>query len=280
MKTTDGWRCQHELHDSGQVHYCTYIGLESLLALTVPFPGTDQARAFIHDDEPQFQVVHQMIELGFANHIWTLARTIELIDDGEFTRAEAFVQRMIAWCSVYGNVMKVFATMRKENFDELVEHLVPASGAESEQHRIIELLSGLEPDDPYVNERGKDYTFREFLDRPPGPDKREPKTRWWTPRLNEIAAGPTVRKSIRKALAARSIAIGNAQTEEVQREHPALVSLLGALVRYDKAFRAFRTVHVGVGRQQVGARPGSGHTSGVPYLASVAETARFYPELW
>jgi len=273
------WQCSHEVLDPKQVHYCRYIGLEALLALARPHIGTGDERDFIHEDEPQFIAAHQMSEIGFALHIQTLGQLIGKIEEEDYPSALKLVERLIVWCGVHGNVMSALNTMEPKKFFEFRDALAPASGAESEQYRIIEILSGIEPEDAYASIRGMDFTYRAFLDRKPEEGENKPKARWWTLRLTELSEGPTVRKAIKAKL--QKLGIGR---EELFGDTPpaqsSIALLAQGLVGYDKAFRSLRSVHMMVAARQIGTRAGTGHTDGVPYLKSAVDKAQFFPELW
>ncbi len=265
------WECEHEVLDLEQVHYCRYINLRALLGLSRPNVGFPDARDFLHPDEPQFIAVHQMVEIGFALHIETLWQLMWKMEEEDYPSAVKLVKRLTNWTELHGTLMSALKTnMEPKSFFEFRGALAPASGLESEQYRIIEILSGIEPDDTYATDRGVDYTFRGFLDRGAEAGEGQPKVRLWTPRLSELSKGNTVRKILRAKVAKLGV---------IHEDNP-VNPLTQALIEYDKAFCSLRKAHMSVATRQIGAKPGTGHTEGVPYLKSAVEKARFFPELW
>ncbi len=60
---------------------------------------------------------------------------------------------------------------------------------------------------------------------------------------------------------------------------PQLGDLAEMLVDFDEAFAVWRSRHVLAVERQIGAKPGTGNSSGVEYLRSTT-LKRFFPELW
>jgi tryptophan 2,3-dioxygenase len=273
------WCCLHEILDPEQTHYCEYINLGTLLNSANPNSGTNKERDFIHIDEAQFVAVHQMIEIGFNFHIQTLKQLIGVIEMEDYQFAIKLTDRLAIWCKIYSNIMSAFSTMDPQDFATFRDQLTPASGAESEQFRSIEILSGIQPNDQYATSRGVEYTYREFLDRPPEQGIGKPKTRWWTKRLSELSCGQTVRKVFNIKFAMFNLEPWNLADETIWSTHT-IVQLRNSLINYDKAFSGFRWKHLMIGARQISTLAGTGHTEGIPYLQSTINTARFFPELW
>jgi tryptophan 2,3-dioxygenase len=64
-----------------------------------------------------------------------------------------------------------------------------------------------------------------------------------------------------------------------RERYPDLVDLSEALLDHDEAFTLWRARHVQMVERQIGAKPGTGGSSGVAYLQSTL-SKRFFPELW
>src|SRR6266849_2840588 len=60
----------------------------------------------------------------------------------------------------------------------------------------------------------------------------------------------------------------------------ALYRVAEALVDISEGFWQLCAVHVQIAERTIGQRPGTGGTTGVPYLAEVLEGAKAFPELW
>jgi len=273
------WSCLHDLLDPKQIHYCNYINLKTLIGLGKPNLGTENQRDCVHPDEPQFIAVHQIIEIGFRNQIITLCQLIDKMKANNFQEAIMFAKRLELWCQANAAVMMVLTTMKQKRFSEFRNNLSSASGVESEQFRIIEILSGIEPDDDYATIRGEKFTFQAFLDRTPEPGSRKPKSRLWTKRLAVLSKGSTVRKVFDEKVTDLGLKvqdlIGNNRDKT-----SSIVPLAEALVRYDKSFQLnLRQRHRRVAEQNIGKKEGTGNTDGVAYLKSTRRV-KFFPDLW
>jgi tryptophan 2,3-dioxygenase len=267
QRITPCWQCGHDLQDPSQVHYCDYISLGSLLQLLVPHASSAQARGFAHPDEVQFLLIHQMFEIAFQLHIHELRRVIGNVSEGNFADASHGLERVTRLTRLYPSILSMMMTMTPGDFAQFRGKLSPASGAESEASRVIELLSGITEDTPYVSFGGRSYTFRQTLDQAPSAEEGRPKTRWWTPHLSEVANEANLASCFE---AQRLVYSG---TQDMGR-------LEEMLFEYDLSYRRYRLAHLGIAVHQIGTQAGTGHTAGGGYLRSVADTARFFPNLF
>lgn len=279
--------CGHEVLDANQVHYCDYIGLNLLWSGVygaTPFHN-GEPRALLHHDEKQFVAVHQMSEQCFEMILFSLDEVISALDHGELDVAVRFIERMSSYIKATRGVMQPLLTMRPEDFAKFRWGLYPASGAESIQFRMIEIRSGLRADSPYAEMYGKTFGFREFLDRAPraGDGPGYPKTRWWTAKMSEeCERGRSLATVFAELLEREELELK--EILSVERTRGDLWERWGCLINalrdYEAQFQSLRALHVKVAESQVGVHDqGTGHTSGVPYLRSVWQTARFFPEL-
>lgn len=287
--------CGHEVLDANQVHYCDYLGLNLLWSGVY---GSDpfhrgEPRALLHHDEKQFVAVHQMSEQCFEMILFTLEEVISRLESGELSEAARFVGRMSSYVKAARGVMQPLFTMRKEDFDLFRGGLGPASGAESIQFRLIEIRSGLRADSPYAEMYGKTFGFREFLDRAPrsGEGPGYPKTRWWTAKMTEeCERGRSIAWALAERMRYEEVALNAVlEAERDQSVDQGLTQgslwerwgpLINALRDYETQFLSLRALHVKIAESQVGEEDrGTGHTSGVPYLRSVHQTARFFSHL-
>jgi len=113
--------------------YWDYIHLDTLLSLQnpkTPFP-----------DEKVFIVYHQITELYFNLVLWELRQLAEKVDLTE----EFFVQRLNRVIRYFHQLKNSFEIMvegmEREQFLKFRMALLPASGFQSAQYRLIELIS-------------------------------------------------------------------------------------------------------------------------------------------
>ena len=279
--TEDGSRattvlpCGHEVLDVNQVHYCEYIALEALLQLQEPFAGSARERDIGHHDERQFIVVHQVCELIFSQIIFELHTAIERLQDRDFLCAVARIDRATHWVKLASHVTKLLDTMTPVDFYMFRASLFPASGAESEAFRKIEVLAGMQAYSPYMATEHGTYTYRQSLDRVLGGGAHDMKSRWWTIEIERLIGQPSIATVFAGLL--QHVPLSVIYTED---RFLSLRTLADALYRFEIAFLGLRTAHVKVTERQIGEDKGGANTMGVKYLKAVAATARFFPALW
>ena len=149
--------------------------------------------------------------------------------------------------------LDVLETMGPEGFLEFRDPLEPASGFQSVQFRQIEWISGLRD------------TFPKDAEPPPGPDLYEA--------FVACAGLPQDVEARLEALA------------ELYRDHDGdpvrawLYRVAERLVDHDEGVALWRHHHVLMAAREIGTRPGTGGSPGVPYLKTTLDR-RFFPELW
>jgi len=157
--------------------------------------------------------------------------------------------------------------MTPQDFLEFRSLLTPASGFQSAQFREVEFLSGL---------KQPGY----LRDLAASPDELERLSR----RLDE----PTVWDGFVALLARHGLAMPEddeqARRESLLRmardaEHAPLFAVSERLLDHDEGFAQWRYHHVLMVEREIGAKSGTGGSSGVEYLRSTL-SKRFFPELW
>lgn len=119
------------------VTYWDYIGTDALLDLQRPHTEAH--------DEMQFIMVHQVFELWFKLAIYELRGVVRALESEDNARAAHLMHRVatIFRTSLHG--FDPLMTMTQEGYAEFRDALAPASGFQSFQFRVIELLLGIEP---------------------------------------------------------------------------------------------------------------------------------------
>ncbi len=147
------------------VYYHDYLQLDRLLSSQVPESVKQGAPAH---DEMLFIIVHQAYELWFKQILHELEAVHRIFDqevvlEREMGRVVAHLERVVAIQRLLLGQVDVLETMTPLDFLEFRDALVPASGFQSLQFRLIENLMGLRPEERMlINEAP--YTSR-FEDR-------------------------------------------------------------------------------------------------------------------
>jgi tryptophan 2,3-dioxygenase len=161
---------------SRPVVYWEYLQLEKLLGCQDPPDADDEspapsARPLAHHDEMLFIVVHQAFELWFKQMLHEVRRARDLLgrpgrpeadrrvpeqDVPEICLTLARVSEILRLCT---DQWRVVETMPPANFLAFRDKLIPASGFQSLQFRLLEILAGLRPE-TRVSIDGKPFSSR------------------------------------------------------------------------------------------------------------------------
>lgn len=257
--------------------YWEYIELETLLSLQKP--RTDQK------DEMIFVTYHQITELYFKLILWEL----EQINAGEVTDASVFydkVQRMNRYFRQLSDSFSIMTEgLDRQQFAKFRMTLMPSSGFQSVQYRLIEILSTdlinlihadyvlwLSPDDPVdaymdnlywkagardIQSGTKTLTLRQFEDK--------------YDKMMLRKAKEYKQKNLRKRMQ-RFIKEGDADIITALREFDQWANVHWPLAHFRAAVR-----HLVSNNQVKGA---TGGTNWRKYLPPRFQRVVFFPELW
>jgi tryptophan 2,3-dioxygenase len=218
-------------------------------------------------DELLFITIHQVYELWFQQLLHEAETARDAMFDGHLWWARHLLARMHVIEGVLVQQIDVLETMTPQDFFAFRQLLAPASGFQSVQFRELEFLSGAK--DPSFVRRFRGLTeseaqrLRRRLDEPT----------LWDALLAVIgtrglAAGSD--EEVRESL--RTIALDRARYFDVWE-------LAEALIQHDELAAAWRGRHVVMVERMIGARTGTGGSSGSEYLRSRLPL-RYYPLLW
>ena len=213
-------------------------------------------------------MIHQVFELWFKELLFELESIRDHMMSGAPQRARHYLERVHAIEQVLITQIPVLETMSPQDFLEFRSHLAPASGFQSVQFREIEFISGLK-DARYLDRISSDAGERARLDR----------------RLEE----PTLWDGFCKLLELRGLPMPP-DDEETRRASLLQIArdrenyndefyVSEALLTHDELFTMWRYRHVLMVERQIGAKTGTGGSTGATYLRTTLDK-RFYPELW
>ena len=248
-----------EQAELGLLTYGSYLKIPELLSL-------QQLRSDppVHD-ELLFIVVHQAYELWFKQLLFEL----EAARDAMFTdspgRARHLLARITAIERVLIEHIQVLQTMSPQDFLEFRAVLAPASGFQSAQFRELEFLSGLK-DPRYLRDLAAESTEHERLTR------RLDEPTLWDAFVTQLDThGFSMPEDDAEARIASLVAMANEQGE--------MFAVSEGLLDHDEALAQWRYLHVLMVEREIGAKRGTGGSSGVGYLRSTLDK-RCFPELW
>jgi len=219
-------------------------------------------------DELLFIVVHQAYELWFRQVLFELETVRDCLFKGDTHRARHLLDRVHAIERIMIEHIGVIETMSPQDFLEFRSNLAPASGFQSVQFREIEFISGL---------------------KEPGLRARMSETVEEGERLDRRLAEPTVWESFCALMDANGLpmpvddeAARRASLLTMMRDQDAYAELFytsESLLSHDELFALWRQHHVLMVERQIGAKTGTGGSTGASYLRTTLDK-RFYPELW
>jgi tryptophan 2,3-dioxygenase len=247
--------------EEGELSYGSYLRVPELLSLQRPM---SQPPAH---DELLFIIVHQAFELWFREVLFELEAVRDLMVSGDPTRARHLLARVHAIERLLIEQLEVIETMSPQDFMEFRTNLAPASGFQSTQFREIEFIGGL-----------KEARFLRMADDDAERDRLQR-------RLDE----PTLWDGFRSLLEANGLPMPEDDPEvrrasllKIARDRDAFADLWYLsedLLVFDELFALWRQRHVLMVERQIGTKPGTGGSSGAPYLRTTLDK-RFFPELW
>jgi tryptophan 2,3-dioxygenase len=262
---------------AGQLTYGEYLRVGELVALQHPQSSPP------HHDELLFIIIHQTYELWFKQllheldavvvHLGAFAAGAEQRD--AVYEAARLLRRSTEILRVMVEQFTILETMLPTHFLAFREKLRPASGFQSEQFRELEFLCGLK-NEKLLRQHEPTAEMHARLER----------------RLNE----PSLRDVFFAAVAALGKtpqAANDASPEELfqsraqailhlyrhERDHRDWIDVCERLTEFDELLVSWRLRHIQMIERTIGARMGTGGSSGASYL-KVTLDKKIFPELW
>ncbi len=250
--------------------YTSYLRLDELLELQRPRSAGPE------HDEMLFIVIHQVYELWFKQVLHELRYLRATFEDGDSGRALATLKRVLTILKTLVAQVDVIETMTPMSFNSFRARLEAASGFQSYQFRELEFLLG--------------HKRPELASQhPPGSKARSA--------LEGLLTEPTVFDAflsylgqqgfeVPKRLMARDLRAPLLPSSEVQgvllavyRRNDLAAQVCERLVDLDEGLQEWRYRHVKMVERTIGAKPGTGGSSGAAYLRDTLFKPLF-PDLW
>lgn len=254
-----------------EMSYADYLQLNTLLSAQKPLTE--------HHDETLFIVIHQASELWIKLCLHEIAAAIRQIREGDLGIAFKMMARV---ARVQVNLIQsweILSTMTPFDYSNFRSALGKSSGFQSHQYRMLEFrLGNKNRDMARVFESHPEIAkeVRAALNEPSIYDESlallarrgfpVPDDKLHRDFAESYVADPRVTEAWRLVY------------KDVER-HWDLYELAEKLVDLEYRFHLWRFSHMKTVERIIGAKPGTGGTSGVSYLQK-ALSLRFYPELW
>jgi tryptophan 2,3-dioxygenase len=266
----EGWH-DAQLDFSESMSYGDYLGLNAVLTAQHPLSPDHNEMLFI--------IQHQTSELWMKLALHELRAAISAVRDDELQPAFKMLARVSRIMEQLVGAWSVLATLTPSEYTAMRPYLGASSGFQSYQYRQIEFLLG--------NKNAQMLKPHEHRD-----DIQQ--------QVRETLVNPSFYDEVIRLLARRGFKINSDRLErdwtqatkhdesveaawlEVYREPSKywdLYEMAEELVDFEDAFRQWRFRHVTTVERIIGAKQGTGGTSGAGYLRKMLDVVLF-PELW
>lgn len=259
-----------DLHRRRSVNYSGYLRVPELLSLQTPRDSGPE------HDELLFIVIHQTYELWFKTLLHEFTRAGERLRAGASHDSLATLGRIRTIMKTLVSQVDILETMTPLQFGTFRDRLDAASGFQSAQFRALEIVLGR-------RDRAMLASF------PEGSSERN--------QLEEGLARPGIWGDVLAYVAGRSHPVpadvlardprstyeSSERVQEVllgvYRNDGEAALVLERLVDIDEGLQEWRYRHVKMVERTIGAKAGTGGSSGAAYLASTLMRPVF-PDLW
>jgi tryptophan 2,3-dioxygenase len=254
--------------ESPAVTYGSYLQVDQLLQLQ--HPRSDE------HDEVLFIIIHQVYELWFKEVLHELDRVMRLLRADMGDRAQHTLKRVLTILKVLVAQVDILETMTPLEFLTFRSRLAASSGFQSDQFRQIEFVLGVKSR-ASIERFGAGTRARQALE-----------ARWAAPTLWDAFLRYLKREGydVPEAHLSRDVLAPVEPSAEIQqvlidlyRRDPRNSELCERLVDLDEGMQEWRYRHVKMVERTIGARPGTGGSSGAEYLRTTLAKPAF-PDLW
>jgi tryptophan 2,3-dioxygenase len=270
----------NEQHDKA-VTYTSYLKVDELLALQEPLSEGPE------HDELLFITIHQVYELWFKQILHECSALQVALESGNTHRSLALLGRVRTIMKTCVAQLDILETMTPLQFNSFRGRLSSASGFQSAQFRELEAVLGRRDQAGSDATPGTGMAMAAHL--VPGSSARN--------RVEDAMKRPSLYDSalrffasrghnIPEAVLTRDVTVGYEPNELVQdalleahRNDPEANMVGEALVDLDEGLQEWRYRHVKMVERTIGAKMGSGGSSGAGYLASTLFRPVFQ-DLW
>ena len=237
------------------VTYGSYLRIDDLLSLQEPRSTGPE------HDELLFIVIHQVYELWFKELLHEFDRVRHLLEDDEPHRAQHTLKRILTILKVMVAQLDILETMTPLEFFSFRQRLEAASGFQSDQFRQIEFVLGVKSEQA-IQRFAEGSRARVALER------RYHEPTLWDGFLRYLSReGYDVSSNVQPVLV------------DVYRKDMKNAELCERLVDLDEGVQEWRYRHAKMVERTIGAKPGTGGSSGAAYLRETVGRPIF-PDLW
>ena len=252
------------------VSYGSYLHVDDLLALQRPRSDGPE------HDEMLFIVIHQVYELWFKELLHEVDYVKRLLEADESHRAQHTLKRILTILKVLVAQLDILETMTPLEFLSFRARLEAASGFQSDQFRQLEFALGRKST-AAVNRFPEGSRARVALEQ-----RYRESTLWdaflrYLSREGYAVPAPLLQRDVTAAVEP-SMELQH-QLVDLYRRDTKNSEICERLVDLDEGVQEWRYRHVKMVERTIGARAGTGGSSGAGYLRTTLMQPLF-PDLW
>lgn len=263
--------------ESTKLTYSEYLQVPALINLQAPQSDPP------HHDELLFIIIHQTYELWFKQLLHELDAVVVNFQaaaaDPQSRDAVYEAARLLRRCTEIMRVLveqfTILETMLPTHFLAFRGKLRPASGFQSEQFREIEFLCGMKDARMLQHHKPSPEMYAKLECRLHAPSLHEALFQ----AIAATVATPemTTEASEAERFTARAQAVLALYQEE--RKYRDWLDVCERLTEFDELLVSWRLRHIQMIERTIGARLGTGGSSGASYLKHTLDK-KLFPELW
>ena len=250
--------------------YASYLKLDELLELQQPRSSGPE------HDELLFIVIHQVYELWFKELLHELDQVRALLGQRHPHRAQHTLKRILTILKVLVAQLDILETMTPLEFSSFRERLEAASGFQSDQFRQLEFVLGQKSASAIARFQPDGRAHRALIRRVAEPTL-------WDALLHHLAAEgyPVPRAQLERDVTRPVEPCAEVQDVlvDVYRRDAKNAELCERFVDLDEGVQEWRYRHVKMVERTIGAKRGTGGSSGAAYLRGTLGRPAF-PDLW
>ena len=251
--------------------YGDYLGLKGLLDCQRPLSG--------QHDETLFIIIHQATELWLKLCLHEIDGAIRQIRDGELGPAFKMMSRVARVQAGLIQSWEILSTMTPFDYSSFRASLGKSSGFQSYQYRMLEFRLGNKN-----RQAARVFESDAAIAAAVNAALTEPSIYDESLALLARRGFPVPEEKLNRDFSENYVP--DPRVTEAWRQvyrdvetHWDLYELAEKLVDLEYRFNLWRYTHMKTVERIIGAKPGTGGSSGVPYLKKALDL-RFYPELW
>ena len=251
--------------------YGEYLQLDRVLNAQKPL-------SYQHD-EMMFIILHQASELWMRLFLHELAAVVDCVQRDSLGPSFKMLTRIARVQAQLLNTWDVLATMTPADYSAFRNVLGRASGFQSAQYRLLEFTLGNKHPEYIAVHRKAPEDYRRLKVALESPSLYDEVLRLLSRRGYGIPEDHISRDFTQPYRSSKQVAGAWLGIYHNAAKEWELYELAERLIELDHQFQLWRFHHLKAVERIIGHKPGTGGTSGVPYLAKALEL-KFFPELW